>query len=78
MRQAGDNLDLTKEPFRAPTASELISGCKDLNGDLAVMLQVFGQGNTAAMPPRPISDSTAYRSASADFDTVQKVRHRSL
>ncbi len=41
VRQAGDNLDLTKEPFRGHIRTDL--RMQDLDRDPAVVLQVLGE-----------------------------------
>jgi hypothetical protein len=48
VRQAGDNLDLTKEPFRGHIRTDL--RMQDLDRDLAVMLQVLGQKHRGHAP----------------------------
>ncbi len=63
MVQAGGDLDLAQEALRTEGGRQL--RVKDLDRDLSLVLQMSSARNTVAIPPRPISDSTAYRSARA-------------
>jgi hypothetical protein len=61
--EAGDGLDLAQETVGPDGGGDL--RVEDLEGDPAVVLQVLCR-KTVAIPPRPSSRSTAYRSPRAD------------